>query len=468
MTKGRLALMLRPAISIVGIEHMNRRYWLLSLGILILAGCAERAEKAAPPGSASTTPGATATTGSSQSNGKLGRPIGVTDFTMLNQTSCPGTAASYRDWVTEFQSYALHQGKRVDMIQVAFASAQENPSISASAGKQPEFVTPVWTYLSRAASPSRIAKGQEKYTENASILAGVSRDYGVPDSVLMGVWGLETDFGGNFGDVNVFEALSNLGYRANRAGFACKELLAALDIADANHIKPDQMIGSWAGAMGHSQFLPSNYLTMAVDRDGTGAPDLWTSMGDVFASTANLLKHEGWQPGLPWGFEVKLPVTFPYGEAEIDIKQPISHWQALGVRRIDGSPLPALPGDTSILLLAGYKGPAFLITPNFRAILAYNNSTSYALGVAYLGDQIKGGPGVIAAWPVNEPQLNLDERIEVQELLIKRGYDLGDADGILGFKTRKAARIFQKEIGWPQDGYVTKALLAELRKRLIS
>lgn len=445
---------------------MDRRYGLLVLGMMLLAGCAEPAQQATPPGNA--TQAGTPTAGTAGAGAKLGAPVGATDFQSLNQTTCPTSAASYRDWVTQFQSYALHQGKRADMIQAAFATAQENPSISASAGKQPEFVTPVWTYLSRAASPSRIAKGQEKYAENAGTLAAVSRDYGVPDSVLMGIWGLETDFGGNFGDVNVFEALSNLGYRANRAAFACKELLAALDIADAGHIAPQQMIGSWAGAMGHSQFLPSNYLTMAVDRDGSGAPDLWTSMPDVFASTANLLQHEGWQAGLPWGFEIKLPAKFPYGEAEIDIKQPISHWQALGVRRVDGSALPALPGDTSILLLAGYKGPAFLITPNFRSILAYNNSTSYALGVAYLGDQIKGGPGIKAAWPVNEPQLNLDERIEVQELLIKRGFDLGDADGILGFKTRKAARAFQKQIGWPQDGFVTKALLEQLRTRNIS
>jgi lytic murein transglycosylase len=444
---------------------MIRRCCLLSLGLLLLAGCAEPAQMTAP--GTATSAGNQPTQGQAQSPAKpaLGQPVGVTDFRDLNQTTCPSSADNYRDWVTEFQSYALHQGKRPDMIQVAFADVRENPSISASAGKQPEFVTPVWTYLSRAASPTRIAKGKQKYSENATILAGVSRDYGVPNSVLMGIWGLETDFGSNFGDVNVFEALSNLGYRANRAPFACKELLAALDIADGGYIRPQQMIGSWAGAMGHSQFLPSNYLNVAVDRDGTGAPDLWTSMPDVFASTANLLRHEGWQPGLPWGLEVKLPAKFPYGEAEIDIKQPISHWRGLGVRRVDGTPLPDLPGDTSILLLAGYKGPAFLITPNFRAILAYNNSTSYALGVAYLGDQILGGKGVQGAWPVNEPQLNLAERTEVQQLLAGRGYDVGEADGILGFKTRKAARAFQKEIGWPQDGFVTKALLAELRKR---
>jgi len=441
---------------------MNQRYWLLSLAVLVLAGCAEPAQKAAPPATAPTT--GTPATGS-QTGTALGQPVGVTDFQALNQTTCPTSATSYRDWVTQFQSYAQHQGKRVDMIRTAFATVQENPSISASAAKQPEFVTPVWTYLSRAASPSRIADGKEKYAENAAILAGITHDYGVPDSVLMGIWGLETDFGNNFGDVNVFEALSNLGYRANRTSFACKELLAALDIADAGHVQPQRMIGSWAGAMGHSQFLPSNYLNLAVDRDGSGAPDLWTSMPDVFASTANLLTHDGWQPGLPWGFEVVLPHGFPYGEAEIDIKKPVSYWRALGLKRIGGASLPDIAGDTSILLLAGYKGPAFLITQNFRSILSYNNSTSYALGVAYLGDEIKGGPGVIAAWPVNEPQLNLSERIEVQELLTKRGYDLGDADGILGFKTRKAARAFQKEIGWPQDGFVTKALLAELRKR---
>ena len=446
---------------------MIRRCCLLSLGLFLLAGCAEPAQQAAP--GTSTAAGNQTQPGQSQQQGQaapqLGQPVGVTDFRDLNQTICPSSAPSYRDWVTEFQSYALHQGKRADMIQTAFADVRENPSISASAGKQPEFVTPVWTYLSRAASPTRIAKGKQKYSENTATLTAVSHDYGVPDSVLMGIWGLETDFGSNFGDVNVFEALSNLGYRANRAPFACKELLAALDITDAGHIKPQQMIGSWAGAMGHSQFLPSNYLTVAVDRDGTGAPDLWTSMPDVFASTANLLRHEGWQPGLPWGFEVKLPAKFPYGEAEIDIKQPIARWRALGVKRVDGAPLPDLPGDTSILLLAGFKGPAFLITANFRAILAYNNSTSYALSVAYLGDQIKGGKGIQAAWPVDEPQLNLAERTEVQALLAGRGYDVGEQDGILGFKTRKAARAFQKEIGWPQDGFVTKALLAELRKR---
>lgn len=437
---------------------MTRRHLLVPFSLMMLAGCA------ATSGTTSSTTGATATTTAAPS----APPGPAEDFHTLDQTTCPTQAASYGDWVAHFQSYAQHQGKRPDVIQTAFATVRENPSISASAGKQPEFVTPVWTYMSKAVSPSRVAKGQQKYAENAAALAAVQRDYGVPDSVLMGIWGIETDFGNNFGDVNVFEALSNLGYRANRAPFACKELLAALDIVDAGHIAPNRMIGSWAGAMGHSQFLPTNYLSVAVDRDGTGAPDLWSSMPDVFASTANMLRRDGWQPGLPWGFEVKLPATFPYGEAELDQQRPISHWQSLGVRRIDGTPMPTLPGNTSILLLAGYKGPAFLITDSFRAILKYNYSTSYALSVAYLGDEIKGGRGVVAAWPVNEPRLNLDERIEVQDRLQQLGYDVGGSDGVLGLKSRKAARLFQKQIGWPQDGFITKALLLELRRRTVS
>ncbi len=438
---------------------MISRRWLLPLSLIILTGCAGAPPKTAATGAA---PASTTT-------GTASTAIGpAEDFHQLDQTTCPTQASTYGDWVARFQSYAQHQGKRSDMIQLAFADVRENPSISASAGKQPEFVTPVWTYMSKAVSPGRVAKGKLKYAENAATLASVSRDYGVPDSVLMGIWGIETDFGNNFGDVNVFEALSNLGYRANRAPFACKELLSALDIADAGHIKPSQMIGSWAGAMGHSQFLPSNYVSVAVDRDGTGAPDLWSSMPDVFASTANMLNRDGWQQSVPWGFEVKLPATFPYGEAELDIQKPIGQWQALGVKRIDGTPLPDLPGGTSILLLAGYKGPAFLVTGSFRAILKYNYSTSYALSVAYLGDEIKGGPGVIAPWPVDEPQLNLNERIEVQELLEQRGFDAGGADGILGLKSRKAARLFQKQIGWKQDGFITKALLMELRRRVVS
>jgi membrane-bound lytic murein transglycosylase B len=391
--------------------------------------------------------------------------IAVPDITAIDQTSCPKQAASYEEWVARFGAYALHQGQSEQVVRTAFAGVYENQTIRDRAGKQPEFVTPVWTYLDRAVSAERIAKGQAKLPENRAILAEIERDFGTNANILMGIWGIETDFGNNFGDVNVFEALSNVGYGTSRKDFACTELLSALKIAAGGKIAPADMIGSWAGAMGHSQFLPSNYLTIAVDRDQSGAPDLWTSMPDVFASTANHLVRDGWERGLPWGFEVKLPAGFPYQDAELDIAKPISHWQKLGVTRVNGQPLPTLSGDTSILMLAGHKGPAFLTTKNFKAILKYNYSTSYALSVAYLGDRVMGGQGIQAPWPVDEPQLTLAEREEIQQRLVDLGHLSGGVDGVIGLKSRKAIRLFQIQAGLPADGFATKSLLLEMRRR---
>ena len=420
--------------------------------LVALAGCA--AQPQSQPAAAETTAQGAAAPAS--------RPV---DFHTLNETKCPTSAASYQEWVAKFQSYALNKGRPEAVIQTAFAGVKENPEISDRASKQPEFVTPIWTYLDRAVSDDRVARGQVKYQENKALLAGIEKDYGVPSAIVMGIWGIETDFGNNFGDTNVFEALTNLGYRAKREDFACGELLAALDIVANKKVPASRLVGSWAGAMGHPQFLPSNYLTLAVDRDGSGAADLWASLPDAFASAANHLVDDGWVRNLPWGFEVKLPAKFPYGEAELDLAKPISHWRKLGVKRADGSALPDLPGNTSILVLAGHRGPAFLITENFKVILKYNYSTSYALSVAHLGDRILGGKRFAGTWPVDEQPLSLEEREEVQTLLAARGLDVGKVDGVLGLKSRKAARQFQKDIGWPQDGFINKALLEELRKR---
>lgn len=391
-------------------------------------------------------------------------PSGLVDFTQIKQSNCPTEAINFQEWVARFGAYALYKGEPESVIRTAFANVTENPKIRDRAGKQPEFVTPIWTYIDRAVSAERIAKGQGKLPEVGTIGSDIERDFGVPTSILMGIWGIETDFGNNFGDVNVFEALSNVGYGTSRKDFACTELISALKIVASGKVQPNQMIGSWAGAMGHSQFLPSNYLTVAVDRDGSGAPDLWSSMPDVFASTANHLVRDGWQRGLTWGFEVKLPQNFPYQEAELDIEKPVGHWRQRGVRTIDGQPLPALPGVTSILLLAGYQGPAFLVTKNYKTILKYNYSTSYALSVAYLGQRVMGGPSIKAKWPVNEPALSLSEREELQQRLIDRQLLEGSADGVIGLKTRKAIRAFQLQVGLPADGFATKAFLEQLRR----
>lgn len=426
----------------------------------LTSGCAAptsqpQAQATAPAAPTASAPAATTTASAAP----------VADFTAFHDTACPKQAASYDEWVARFGAYALHQGQPEQVIRTAFAGVTENPEIRDRASKQPEFVTPVWTYLERAVSAERIAKGQAKLPENRATLAEIERDFGTNPNILMGIWGIETDFGNNFGSVNVFEALTNVGYGTSRKDFACTELISALKIAANGTIQPHDMIGSWAGAMGHSQFLPSNYLTTAIDRDKSGAPDLWSSMPDVFASTANHLVRDGWQRGQPWGFEVKLPAGFPYQEAELDIEKPVSHWQQLGVTRYNGQPLPALSGDTAILLLAGHKGPAFLTTKNFKAILKYNFSTSYALSVAYLGDRVMGGQGIQAKWPVGEQPLSLEEREEIQQRLVDMGHLAGSVDGVIGLKSRKAIRLFQQAAGLPADGFATKSLLLEMRRR---
>jgi lytic murein transglycosylase len=418
-------------------------------GLLLLAACATQPNPAPLPPSG---------------------PIPAADrfaFTKIDQKTCPTEAKSFADWVERYEAFAYKNGQPKELIADAFQPVKENPDITVKQAKQPEFVTPVWTYLSKAVSDDRVARGQQQYALNRAVVDQTARQYGVDSGTLMGIWGIETDFGRNFGDVNVFEALSNLGYGAKRTDFACKELAAALTIANRDKIPVGKMIGSWAGAMGHSQFLPSNYLELAVDADRSGAPDLWTSMPDVFASTANHLTKAGggWTTGVPWGMEVKLPVGFPYQQAELDLEQPIAHWRQLGVKTVGGMPLPEYPGGTSIIVLTGWKGPAFLVTKNFKAILRYNNSTSYALSVAYLGQRILGGQGVQAAWPTSEPPLNLAEREEIQTRLAAQGYDVGKVDGVLGLKTRKAARLFQAKVGLPQDGYANKALLMALRSQ---
>ena len=252
------------------------------------------------------------------------------------------------------------------------------------------------------------------------------------------------------------------GNRKGREAWARGELLAALRIIQAGDIDPAHMIGSWAGAMGQTQFMPSAFMNFAVDGDGDGRRDIWGSMPDVIASTANYLARSGWQPGQAWGAEVQLPQGFDLARADPSVRQSGAQWEAEGIRSIDGRPLPALT-DATVFLPAGARGPVFLLGPNFRTILRYNNSTSYALSVAYLGQRILGGQGVQAAWPTSEPPLTLAEREEIQTRLAAQGYDVGKVDGVLGLKTRKAARLFQAKIAVPQDGYANKALLLALR-----
>jgi lytic murein transglycosylase len=278
----------------------------------------------------------------------------------------------------------------------------------------------------------------------------------------MAVWGIESNFGGNYGNVPVFDALTTLGFEGRREAWAKTELMAALKIVQRGDIDPGRMVGSWAGAMGQTQFMPTSYLAYAVDADGDGRRDIWGSMPDVLASTANFLARSGWRAEEPWGVEVQLPASFDPARADQAVRQASVQWAEEGVRTMDGSALPAM-ADAMVLQPAGARGPAFLVGRNYRALLRYNNSMSYALTVGLLSQRIAGGPPVQGAWPRDLRALTRGEMIALQTALNQRGFDSGAPDGQMGPATRGALRAFQRSAGLPADGFPTEELLRLLQ-----
>jgi membrane-bound lytic murein transglycosylase B len=340
----------------------------------------------------------------------------------------------------------------------AFRGVGPDPRIIALTRKQSEFVRPIWDYINGALSAQRLERGRRMAADWSRTLAAVERTYGVPRSVVLGVWGMETNFGSFTGSIDAVRALATLAYTGYRGDFFRDELLNALQILEAEQVERARMLGSWAGAMGHTQFMPSSYMKFAVDGNRDGSRDIWGSVPDALASTANYLRQHGWRPGLPWGFEVRIPRGFDFR----NLRQGFAGWQALGLRRIDGKPMPR-SGEGTLFLPGGARGPAFLVTDNYAVIKAYNSSDAYAMGVAHLGDRLMGGPPIQGVWPKDEPMLDKDQRQELQQRLAGLGLYDGEADGKLGSKTRDAVRNFQLKRGLIPDGYADVALLRELR-----
>jgi membrane-bound lytic murein transglycosylase B len=328
--------------------------------------------------------------------------------------------------------------------------------------KQPEFVRPVWDYLAGVITPERIEQGRELIAADSGLFQGLTARFGIPPQILTAIWGIETGYGRNTGSFNLVEALANLAFEGPRTAFGRRELMAALEIAQQQHIDPGQMTGSWAGAFGQTQFIPTTFLKYAIDGNGDGRIDLWNSPADALASTANYLQQSGWQSGQPWGEEVRLPDDFPYGSADISIKKTVADWAKLGVLALPGQQLPSGDQSASILLPAGRRGPAFLVLNNFDVLLKYNSAIPYALAVALLSDRIKGLPGVRASWPVDEPMLDQSSAIALQQGLTDLGFPTGGADGVFGARTRQAVRAYQESRGLPADGFPTSDLLTRV------
>ena len=367
----------------------------------------------------------------------------------------------FAQWLAAFKDSARASGIN-DATLRALDGAQYLPRIVELDRAQPEFTRPPWQYLDNTVSPQRVAQGQEMLQQWRTPLDAAAARYGVPPEIVVAIWGMESNYGGNYGNTPTLSALSTLGFDGRREAWARGELLAALKIIQAGDIDAAHMIGSWAGAMGQTQFMPSAFASYAVDGDGDGRRDIWGSMPDVIASTANFLARSGWQAGQAWGAEVQLPQGFDYGRADPGVRQPSAQWQADGVLGMGGQPLPSMP-DASLFLPAGARGPAFLLGPNFRTILRYNNSTNYALAVGLLAQRIAGGADVQAPWPRDLAPLSRTQVRELQEALNSGGFDAGTADGVMGPATRSAVRRFQQRLGLPADGYPTLELLDRLR-----
>ena len=381
--------------------------------------------------------------------------------TPTDATAAEFTAERFNQWLAAFGRSAQAAGIEPATLQTALKDVHFVPSIISLDRAQPEFNRPVWSYLDSALAPNRIARGREKLQQLRAQLTPIVTPYGVPLEILFAFWGVESDFGRNVGNIPVIDALATLGFEGRREAWAKGELLDALRIVQRKDIDAREMVGSWAGAMGQTQFMPSIFLAYAVDGDADGKRDIWNSVPDVMASTANFVSHAGWQVGQAWIVEVTLPPEFDYAQARPDLQRPAQAWRVDGVQAINGNDLPSWP-DTSILLPAGRRGPAFLVGPNFRTLLQYNNAVSYALAVGLLAQQLAGEPPVQAAWPRDLAALSRPQVITLQTELNRRGFNCGLADGIAGPATQGAIRQFQQHRGLPADGYPSLAVLDAL------
>jgi lytic murein transglycosylase len=327
--------------------------------------------------------------------------------------------------------------------------------------KQPEFTTPVWDYVAGLVDEERVEEGRAMMQKHTSALHAAQSRYGVDPATVVAVWGVESDFGKARGKMPLVQALSTGACLApRRNAFFKGELIATLQIIQRGDVRPERLFGSWAGAFGHTQFMPSTFLGTAVDLDGDGRRNIASSAADSLGSTANYLRKSGWRSGEAWGFEVRLPEGYsgPSGRTH---KQPMSYWESHGITRLDGGGLGG--GSAGLMLPAGRNGPAFLVTKNFDAIYAYNAAESYALAICVLSDRLRGRPGIQTPWPTDDPGLSRAERRELQSLLIRAGYDVGDPDGVIGTKTKEAIADYQGRVGLQRNGRASLKVLKALR-----
>jgi len=372
-------------------------------------------------------------------------------------------AAALAEWEKTIRPRARAAGISAATLDSVFATVEWRQDVIDADRSQNEFTRTIWDYLDRAVSEDRIRLGRAALERHAELLAAIEAETGVDRHILTAIWGLESSYGAVTGDIPVFSALATLAADGRRGVFFSGEFLAALSLVEGGHASPADLRGSWAGAMGHVQFLPSSWAAFAVDHDGDGRRDIWSDdPADALASAAAFLRGNGWVEGQPWGLEIALPDGFDWQDASYDNWRPVPFWSARGIRAADGGPLPN-HGRAAILLPGGADGAAFLIYHNFTVLESYNSADAYVIALGHLADRMQDGPPIVHGWPRGERALTYDERTELQRLLTARGFDTRGIDGLVGPRTQAAIRGWQAANGWRADAFPTVSLLEALR-----
>ncbi len=381
-----------------------------------------------------------------------------------SSTSPAMDPSTFRACVLNLRSDAIARGIPAAVASKALDNIEVDQRVLDLDRRQPEFLLTFWKYIGNSITDDRIAKGKQLLTQNKPLLQKISQRYGVQAEYLVAFWGLESNYGSFMGDFATVRSLVSLACDDRRPKFFADELVEALRMLAGEHVEPAMMKGSWAGAFGQTQFMPSTFTHFAIDGDGDGRRDLVRSLPDIFASSANYLSKSGWKMGQRAAIEVTVPANFPWDQAEPAIEKTIAEWQALGVRRVDGQSLGAPDTKAAIGLPAGHNGPAFLLLPNFKVIMVWNRSLLYGLAVEILAQRLTGHSGMTAVQNTDEPPLSSTDIVELQDDLRRRGFYEGEPDGMVGPKTRNAIRAYQRQSGIPADGFPDQDLMFRLRR----
>ncbi len=375
----------------------------------------------------------------------------------------PAYADKFQTCVKSFWPAAKRAGVSWDTFEKATSGIKLDPEVIEAANYQPEYKKPIGEYVDRAVSPKRLEKGKEKLVEYKALLDQLEAKYGVDRHIIVAIWGVESNYGDQPGDKNVIQSLMTLACSGTKASFARGQIVSALKILQRGDVSHEAMNGSWAGAMGHTQFIPTTYSAYAVDTDGDGRRDIWGTVPDALGSTAAYLKVSKWIPGQTWGYEVKLPKGLDPKRISESTYKSLGQWEKLGVVRINGKPFPRAGDKATLFAPEGTDGPVFLVLNNFRSILRYNQAKSYALAVGHLADRLAGYGPFVKPWPTGENRLSLEQRMELQQDLIALGHLEGEVDGIIGSGTLEGVRSYQRAKGLAVDGYPTLTILNKLR-----